>query len=143
MKEERLATDAGQWLEAFEAALAASDEAALQDLFHPVSHWRDVLALTWNIQTLSGAAPIIEALKVRACEVKPHGFAVDARRTAPREVTRAGARTYETLFRFETEQGRCSGVLRLVPSAGGKLKAWTLMTALDELKGHEESVGKA
>ena len=29
----------------------------LKTLFHPDSYWRDVLALSWNIQTLNGATP--------------------------------------------------------------------------------------
>ena len=37
---------------------------------------------------------------------------------------------------FETEAGRGGGHLRLIDG-----KAWTLLTALEELKGHEESLG--
>ena len=42
-------------------------------------------------------------------------------------------------------QGRGSGILRLIPDADdcNKLKAWTLLTALDELKGFEEQLGSA
>ena len=32
-------------------------------------------------------------------------------------------------------------MLRLVPDAEGKLVAWVLLTALDEIKGHEERIG--
>ncbi len=41
--------------------------------------------------------------------------------------------------------GRGSGILRLVPDAsdGNRLKAWTLLTALDELKGFEEQLGSS
>ena len=37
------------------------------------------------------------------------------------------------------------GIVRLVPDAtdGGALKAWSLLTALDGLRGHDESIGKA
>ena len=52
---------------------------------------------------------------------------------------RAGTKCIEAIFRFETALGRASGVLRLLP--GDPPKAWTLLTALDELKGHEEQVG--
>ncbi|MGX1059708.1 glycine/D-amino acid oxidase-like deaminating enzyme [Bradyrhizobium japonicum] len=39
--------------------------------------------------------------------------------------------------------GRGSGIVRLVPDTGDgdRLKAWTLLTALDELKGFEEQLG--
>jgi len=42
---------------------------------------------------------------------------VATRRTAPRQVTRAGTRAIEAIFRFETAEGRGSGVLRLIPDA--------------------------
>ena len=71
------------------------------------------------------------------------GFALAPNRTAPRQVTRAGTPAIEAIFRFETAQGRGSGVVRLVTDAGEGVKAWTLLTALDELKGHEETVGRA
>ena len=58
-------------------------------------------------------------------------------------MTRAGTEAIEAIFRFETAAGRGSGVVRLVPDADGdaKLKAWTLLTALDEIKGHAEQLG--
>ena len=43
------------WLAQFERALAAPDDSLLRTLFHPDSHWRDVLALTWRIRTVDGA----------------------------------------------------------------------------------------
>jgi len=49
--------DAQRWLESFEAALQARDPAAAAELFLPDGLWRDVLAFTWTIQTLSGRAP--------------------------------------------------------------------------------------
>jgi len=60
-------------------------------------------------------------------------------------VTRAGTNTIEAIFKFETAQGRGSGILRLIPDDGdgNRLKAWTLLTALDELKGFEERQGRS
>jgi putative flavoprotein involved in K+ transport len=59
-------------------------------------------------------------------------------------VRRAGIDALEALFRFVTRHGRGIGVLRLTPDAheGNRLKAWTLLTALDELKGFEERIGR-
>jgi putative flavoprotein involved in K+ transport len=135
---EALVTVANHWLARFEAALASRDAAALEGLFRADSHWRDVLALTWRIQTVSGARPLGAAL-LRSPAV-PKGFGVDPGRTPPRHVTRAGTKCIEALFRFETAQGQCNGVLRLLPE--DPTKAWTLLTALDELKGHEEHTGR-
>ena len=75
----------------------------------------------------------------------PGGFSVDTARAAPRRVSRAGTETIEAIFKFETEIGRGSGILRLIPdtSDGNRLKVWTLLTALDELKGFEEPLGSS
>jgi cation diffusion facilitator CzcD-associated flavoprotein CzcO len=140
-----VAAIAESWLAQFEAALAASDRARLMTLFHAHSHWRDVLALTWHIGTASGSDAVVRALAAHAGRVRPTGFTIDPHRTAPRNVTRAGTDAIEALFTFETAEGRGSGVLRLTPDAddGNAFKAWTLLTALDELKGHEERLGRS
>jgi putative flavoprotein involved in K+ transport len=134
---------AESWLAHFEAALSGGDDRALKELFLSESYWRDVLALSWNIQTLNGAPAILKALPVHAGRVGPRGFAIDLDRAPPRYATRAGTNAIEAIFRFETAQGRGSGIVRLIPDAddGNRLKAWTLLTALDELKGFEEQLG--
>jgi hypothetical protein len=132
------------WLAAFEDALAARDGAALKSLFVPDSYWRDVLSLTWEIETLTGADAIVKSLQENTPRARPYGFEIDRLRTPPRRVTRAATPAIEAIFRFETTEGRGSGVLRLVPdaSSGGMPKAWTLLTVLEELKGHEERAGR-
>ena len=133
---EPLGATVESWLAQFERALSKGDDAALHDLFHAESYWRDILALTWTIQTVGGSGAVAEALaSTRA--MKPSGFALDRARTSPRVTTRAGTQSTEAFFKFETALGRCNGVVRLI---GGK--AWTVMTALNELKGHEERTGK-
>ena len=134
---------AENWLKLLESALANSDHARLKTLFHPESYWRDVLALSWNLQTVNGADAIVRELQARAGSAAPAGFAIDPDRAPPRRVTRAGTVSIEAIFKFETAQGRGSGILRLIPDAAddNRLKAWTLLTALDELKGFEEQLG--
>jgi cation diffusion facilitator CzcD-associated flavoprotein CzcO len=140
-----VATIAEKWLAQFERALAAPSRARLETLFHADSHWRDVLALTWRIKTVGGAQAILHELAAHAGRARPAGFRLDPHRTAPRNVTRAGTDAIEAIFRFETAQGRGSGVLRLTPDAqdANAFRAWTLLTALDEIKGHEERLGSA
>jgi thioredoxin reductase len=140
---ETVETAAQSWLAQLESALAERDDVLLDSLFHADSHWRDVLALTWHIRTISGKHAILRDLKSHAARARPSGLRTDHRRTAPRHVTRAGTDAIEAIFRFETAEGRGSGVLRLTPDVnnGRTLKAWTLLTALDELKGHEERLG--
>ncbi len=136
-------TTVDEWLAQFEKALAEPGDGLLRRLFHPESHWRDVLALTWRIRTVNGRDAVLEELKAHAGRARPTGFRTDPERTAPRTVTRAGTRAIEAIFRFETPEGRGSGVLRLIRDAheGDTLKAWTLLTALDEIKGYEEQPG--
>lgn len=130
-----------EWLARFERALAKPAE--LRSLFHADSHWRDVLALTWQLRTVDGADAIAAALSAEAGRARPTGLRTDPARTPPRRVTRAGAEAIEAFFQFETADGRGCGVLRLTPDANGAHKAWTLHTALDEIKGHEEKLGRS
>ena len=144
-RNETTATIVANWLAQFERALAEPDDVLLKTLFHSESHWRDVLALTWHIRTVSGLDVILRELKGHVARANPTGFRIDPDRTAPRLVTRAGTDAIEAILRFETTEGHGCGVLRLTPDAddGGALKAWTLLTALDELKGFEEQVGRS
>ena len=129
------------WLDAFEVALSQGDADAAAALFLPDGHWRDLVAFTWHILTMNGRTEIAAKLDQTLPEVRPSGFRVAPNRVAPRLVTRAGTPTIEALIEFETATGRGNGVLRLVPDAEGKLVAWVLLTALDEIKGHEERIG--
>jgi putative flavoprotein involved in K+ transport len=102
-----------------------------------------VLALSWNIQTLNGANAILKALPPLARGASASGFAIAPGRAAPRKVMRAGTNAIEAIFKFETKVGRGNGIIRLIPDAddGNRLKAWTLLTELGELKGFEEQLG--
>ena len=140
-----IALSAENWLAEFARALEHPDDRTLRPLFHPDSFWRDVLALSWNLQTLQGLDSILTELALRARRASPRHFRIDPDRAPPRRVKRAGTDTIEAIFSFETRDGRGHGIIRLIPDAddGHRLKAWTLLTALEELKGFEESVGSA
>jgi putative flavoprotein involved in K+ transport len=125
------------WLDAFARALSGRDPARIGALFHADSHWRDILAFTWDLRTTSGPAAIAERLGAALARMRPRGFALAPGRTPPRRVRRADTDAIEAIFAFETAIGPCNGVVRLV-EAGGEPRAWTLMTALDEIRGHED-----
>jgi hypothetical protein len=129
------------WLADFEQALTGPGDVGLRALFAPDCHWRDVLALTWTIQTHGGRDEVVSALKQWAARARPKGFRSAENRTPPRRVTRTGTETIEAILAFETDAGWCNGVVRLIED-GGALKAWTLLTALDQIKGHEEQFGR-
>jgi putative flavoprotein involved in K+ transport len=142
-KTDDISVAADTWLARFEDALRKPGDGALEFLFLPNSFWRDVLALSWNIQTSEGADTIIAELKRHAGRAAPRRLAIDPDRRAPRKVMRAGTNAIEAMFKFETADGRGSGIVRLIPDAtdGNTLKAWTLLTELGELKGFEEQLG--
>src|SRR5262245_31812880 len=107
-----------QWLARFEKGLSATDDSLLNSLFHADSHWRDCLACTCRIQTVSGSDNVVAVLRTHLQRARPSGFAIDPGRTPPRRVTRAGTETVEAIFKFATVDGHGSGVVRLTPDAG-------------------------
>ena len=144
-KTEDIAVFAETWLTQFESALGEASDDALKLLFLPDSFWRDVLALSWKLQTLNGAGAILKQLRPLARRAVARNFQIDPDRAAPRRLTRAGTSSIEAIFSFETADGRGHGIVRLIADAadGNRPKAWTLLTALEELKGFEERVGSA
>jgi cation diffusion facilitator CzcD-associated flavoprotein CzcO len=125
------------WLDEFAAALEAGETGRIAALFAGECHWRDLLAFTWELHTVSGAAAIAARLQPCLAPMAPRDVRLAEGRTPPRVVQRAGTEAIEAIFTFETVVGPCNGVVRLVREADGP-RAWTLMTALDELRGHED-----
>ncbi|MDA0653541.1 MAG: NAD(P)/FAD-dependent oxidoreductase, partial [Proteobacteria bacterium] len=134
-----------RWLADFERAISRPDFGSAEGLFHRDGYWRDLLAFTWHIQTIRGAKNIVDAMAVHAACAEASRFEINVQRTPPRLVTRAGAEIIEAIFAFETAHGPASGVLRLIPGEHdqGTPKAWTLLTALDHIRGFEEGVADA
>ena len=134
------------WLRDFEAALTGSDKDALEALFSVDSHWRDLLAFTWNIETVSGAATIADALCDRTAKMAPASFRINHDAAPPRMTMRGGeADVLEAVIRFTTKIGPCEGVIRFLSATAdtGSLRAWTVMTSLSEITGFEERIGAA
>ena len=130
-----------RWLQDFEAAVSAGDAKAARGLFLEDGHWRDLLAFTWHLMTFNGGDAIERMLADKLPEIRPRRFAVAEKRTPPALVERAGTETIEAIICFETAVGQCSGVVRLRPDGDGHLRAWILLTALDQITGHEERIG--
>ena len=128
-----------QWLSEFEEALRAADRAELESLFLEESHWRDLLAFTWNVTPLNGRPLIVSTLLREQPRAQARAFKLAEGHTAPRRVRRTGMEVIEAIYQFRTAEGRCLGVLRF-PAAQPD-KAWTMSTSLRELKGFEEPVG--
>jgi putative flavoprotein involved in K+ transport len=141
----RLLPTVDDWLARLETALAAADPTGIAALFEADSHWRDVLALTWRIVTVSGGDRLAADLARLGRERALAGLKVHPGRCPPRTVERAGVEVIEAMIGFETDVGRGSGIVRfrLDAAPGAPARAWTLLTALDELRGHEEATLRA
>jgi len=124
-----VAAEVDQWLSRFADALSEGDSTAAAELFADDGFWRDLVSFTWNIKTVEGPAGVKDMLDHTLGHVKFRGC-----RTTEPPVEAAGVA--EAWIEFETEVGRGRGHLRLRDG-----KAWTLLTTLSELKGHEEHAG--
>ena len=138
-KQANALTEAQGWLEGFAAALQVQDAAAAAELFLPDGLWRDILAFTWTIETMSGRAAIEATLRKTQARTKPANFSIPPQRTPPRWISRAGTDTLEFIVEFEAAAGPVHSIVRLLPDTQGHMRAWTWSTALQELRGHEEA----
>lgn len=128
----------GQWIADFNRAIAARDEALLSDLFAPDGFWRNVAGFAPGIRTVAGAPRIAEALMLDAVRSGAAGFVLDADLPPPATGEFAGVQSLDAWLRYETRTSRGIAQVRLLlPEGSGVPRAWTLMTAIDELKGHE------
>ncbi|MCX2964040.1 flavin-containing monooxygenase [Gordonia aquimaris] len=124
------------WLTEFEAALVARDVARATGLFATDSFWRDLVAFTWNLKTVEGREQIGDMLNARLDDTAPHAF----RTSEPPTADDTGVVT--AFIEFETATGRGVGHLRIKPDdEQGTDLGWTLLTTLQELKGHAEPAG--
>ena len=121
------------WLADFESAAAARDIERVVGMFAVDSFWRDLVSFTWNLKTMQGRDQIADMLTERLAGTDPSGFRTQETPTEDGGVTSA-------FIEFETAVGRGVGHLRL-KDEDGDIKAWTLLTTLQELKGHEEPKG--
>jgi len=133
-------SEVDNWLQSFNEVISQQkniDESKkiLSNLFFEDSHWRDILALTWKIQTVSGKSNVIENLLNKIMDFSAKSFQIDQRRTPPREVIRAGENVIEVILRFKTKFGNCESVVRLCEDQErkGNFKAWSILTALSDL----------
>ncbi|KAH9931312.1 FAD/NAD-P-binding domain-containing protein [Fomitopsis serialis] len=130
---------ATEWFAKFVPAASAKDTTKIVDLFLEDGWWRDHLALTWELRTFHGAAKIKKFLDDQLAPFDFSGVKLcdgaELKRPYP------DLAWVQAIFDFETNVGIGSGVVRLVPTASGEWKAFTLYTTLEELKGFPERIG--
>ena len=129
---------AGQWLRDFTRAMDSVDLGAVELLFLSDGWWRDLLSVTWDFRTLHGMEAIQEIAKC-GTDAGLTKFALTKGKT-PQVVSRdPSPESIEAFFDFETRVGQGRGVVRLTLDVDGMWKAWTLLTTLQDLHGHEQA----
>ena len=104
---------------------------ARRALFGDECFWRDLVAFTWNVKTLEGRDDIAAMLDAQLDSVGPTAWRVESEPTVADGVV-------EAWIGFETRHARGRAIVRLKDG-----RAWTLLTAIEELKGFEERKGRS
>lgn len=133
---------ARKWLGDFDAAMRAGDAAAAAALVLPQGWWRDLLAYTWDLRSAQGTEAVAAQLARTMGDTDASAFIL-ADDPAP-ELQQPDPDTawVQAFFTFETRLARGRGFVRLMrDGVDGPWKAWTLLTAMHELRGHEENRG--
>ena len=118
------------WLTGFDNALQRRDIDAAVAMMGDDCYWRDLVSFTWNICTQESPAAVRAMLAARLDDVAPSNWQLIGDATTADGVT-------EGWFTFETRLSRGKGLVRLING-----RAWTLLTTMVELKGHEEKTGR-
>ncbi len=129
MLDQSASQKAALWLSGFADALSRGDAEEAAGQFTETCFWRDLVAFSWNIVTFEGRDAIAAMLRESLPRTQPSGWAVDGEASSADGVI-------EVWISFETATARGRGHLRLKDG-----KCWTLLTAITELKGHEERRG--
>jgi hypothetical protein len=132
---------AQDWLKSLTSALESNDASSLGDLFIADALWRDQLALTGTLRTFHTSPLVSTALLLRVPAVNATSFTIHLGQPgAPRVVQlqpTLGWVEAGIAFRVSTPAATCSGGFRLILE-GGRYKAWTFATVLEQLDSHPE-----
>ncbi|CAB3792058.1 NAD(P)/FAD-dependent oxidoreductase [Pararobbsia alpina] len=118
-------------LEKLDTALQRGDAKTAAELFEPDGFWRDLVTFTWNIKTMEGRQQIADMLSAQLAAIKPSSW-----RIAEGEQASEADGLAQSWITFETATARGNGFIRI---RNGQI--WTLLTAMSELKSHEEPKG--
>ncbi|MCR1782826.1 NAD(P)/FAD-dependent oxidoreductase [Nocardioides carbamazepini] len=128
------------WLADFADAMTTADTAATAGLLDGGCWWRDLLALSWDLGTYQGTDKIAGLLDEHLQQAKVSEVRL-VTEFGPRFVPEdGGSGTIEGFFTFETSGAWCRGVARIRQGEDG-WRAWTVMTGVEDLKGHERALG--
>lgn len=135
-----------EWAKSLNTSLSGQNYDSLKQLFLPGSCWRDQLGLSWDYHTFHGPEKIISFLKSSPRGSRIKSISIDDSSTLHSPHVSAAdfngeVKGVESFLNIETDVGKGPGIVRLLQDQqdGGKWKAFTLFTAMHELKGHEET----
>ena len=114
-----------KWIEQFNASFASVESVDLASLFQEEFFWRDILCISWSLNTFETHQEVLGALKQNKASfpLKIEGY-YDVKRVDG---------VVESFLDITNGIGRGKGYVRLKRG-----KAWTLLTTLEELQGYEE-----
>ncbi|KAI9805069.1 MAG: hypothetical protein M1825_000903 [Sarcosagium campestre] len=137
------------WLSSFNKVIGRNDTSKLSGVFLAESYWRDQLCLSWDFRTLNGPDKVASFVKSQKKGFRLKSLAIDERNAFCAPTVSAvdfhgQVKCVQTFLRVETDVGNGRGVVRLIQDAKDRdiWKVFTLFTALHELNGHEELIGK-
>ena len=116
------------WIEQFNASFTNLMNIDLDSLFQKDFFWRDILCISWSLNTFEMQQEVLGA-------IKQNKVALPLRIEGYYDVKRTGG-VVECFLDLSSGIGRGKGYVRLKDG-----KAWTLLTTLEELFGHEEKLG--
>ena len=128
------------WLAQFSHAMESRSTDKVVATLTGDCYWRDLLALTWDLGTYHGANRIKQMLDKHLHVGAPSAFTL-VDEFGPRAVSGDTSTVIEGFYTFETPSAWCRGVATLV-EVGGKWRAASVMTGMEDVKGHERALGR-
>ena len=130
------------WLAKFNDALRERDYTRVSSMMHADGYWRDLLTFGWNFRNLHG----IDNIRAWLAEAFELNVADDFRLESEPTIGAIGEhdRTLEFFLTFDTGIAHGRGHVRLVEisSPPGGLKAFTILTAIKELKKYPQATAR-
>lgn len=130
------------WLAKFNEALRERDYTRVSSMMHADGYWRDLLTFGWDFRNLHGIDNIREWL----AKVFDLNAADDFRLESEPTIGAIGEhdKTLEFFFTFDTGIAHGRGYARLVeiPNSPDGVKAFTILTAMNELKQYPQATAR-
>ena len=130
------------WLAKFNEALRQRDYARVSSMMHANGYWRDLLTFDWNFRNLHG----VDNIRAWLAETFDLNAADNFRLESEPTIGAIGEhdKTLEFFFTFNTDIAHGRGYARLVeiPNSPGEMKAFTILTAMKELKKYPQATAR-